>query len=112
MSFYQENRPEQKRFYSTKRWMKCRDTFLSDHPLCERCLKVGRAVPAEHVHHKIELNENNYKDPLIALNPDNLEALCQECHTKEHHKLSEVGEGFCFDEDGNIFKMAEPSYQV
>ena len=60
MSFYQENRPEQKRFYSGKKWRKLRDKYLKEHPLCERCAAVGRAEVAEHVHHKIELNENFY----------------------------------------------------
>ena len=54
MSFYQENRPEQKRFYSGKKWRKLRDMYLAEHPLCERCLQAGRAEVAEHVHHKIE----------------------------------------------------------
>ena len=62
MSFYQENRPEQKRFYSGKKWRKLRDMYLAEHPLCERCLQAGRAEVAEHVHHKIELTESNYKD--------------------------------------------------
>ena len=107
MSFYQENRPEQKRFYSGKKWRKLRDKYLKEHPLCERCAAVGRAEVAEHVHHKIELNENNFKDPLIAYNEDNLEALCFDCHRKEHHDLSEVANDLFFDEDGNLQKKSE-----
>ena len=76
--------------------------YLSEHPLCERCLQAGRASVAEHVHHKIELNESNYKDPMIALNPENLEALCFNCHRKEHHEGKEVGEEFYFDANGNL----------
>ena len=102
MSFYKENRKEQNKFYDSKKWKRCREVYLSEHPLCERCLQAGRASIAEHVHHKIELNESNYKDPMIALNPDNLEALCFDCHRKEHHEGKEVGEDFYFDADGNL----------
>ena len=102
MSFYKQNRKEQNRFYDSKKWKRCREVYLSEHPLCERCLKAGRASTAEHVHHKIELTEENYKDPMIALNPEHLEALCFDCHQKEHHEAEEVGEGFYFDADGNL----------
>ena len=102
MSFYKENRPKQKKFFSSKKWMRCRDTYLSEHPVCERCIKMGIAVSAEHVHHKTELTEENVNDPLIALNPDNLEALCFKCHQHEHHSASAVGKDYFFDEDGNL----------
>ena len=102
MSFYKENRPEQKRFYSSKKWRKLRDIYLKEHPLCERCSAAGRAQIAEHVHHKIELDEKNYKNPMIALNPDNLEALCFDCHSKEHHQGDEIDQNLFFDSDGNI----------
>lgn len=107
MSFYQENRTKQKRFYSGKKWKKLRDMYLAEHPLCERCLKAGRAQVAEHVHHKIELTESNYNDPMISLNPEYLEALCFDCHSKEHHQGDEIGKEFYFDSDGNICQKNE-----
>lgn len=110
MSFYKDCREEQKRFYASKKWRKCRDAYLSEHPVCERCLLVGRANPAEIVHHKEELNQDNYKDPFISLNPDNLEALCLDCHNKEHFKAAEVDEELYFDADGNL-KQREPTHQ-
>lgn len=102
MSFYRDSRPEQKRFYASKAWRRCREVYLSEHPLCERCLAVGIVSSAEHVHHKIELQQENYKDPEIALNPDNLEALCFKCHQLETHGIKEVGDDYFFDENGNI----------
>lgn len=104
MSFYQDNRQEQNRFYDSKAWRRCRQVYLSEHPVCERCQKAGRVSVAVHVHHKKELTADNYKDPMIALNPDNLEALCFECHQKEHHAAKQVGEDFYFDSNGNIKK--------
>ena len=102
MSFYQENRPEQKKFYSSKAWRKCREVYLSEHPCCERCAKAGIVSIAEHVHHITELTEANFNDPMISLNPDNLEALCFDCHNKEHHGAEEVDKDLFFDADGNL----------
>lgn len=44
----------------------------------------GKHVPAAIVHHKIHLDRSNYKDPKVAYNFKNLEALCRDCHNKEH----------------------------
>ena len=76
-----------KEFYSSVAWQRTRDAYLkSVSGLCERCLASGRIVAAEIVHHKVHLNETNINDPSITLNFDNLEALCRECHGKEHQK--------------------------
>lgn len=109
MSFYAQNREKQNKFYKGRKWQRCRDTYIKEHPLCERCLKKGIATPGEHVHHIIELDENNYTNPMIALNPDNLETLCYECHREEHQPTNTgkpvTDEGFAFDSDGNLIKF-------
>lgn len=102
MSFYQDSRTAQKKFYDSKAWRRCRDVYLSEHPCCERCQQAGLISVAEHVHHKQELTAENYKDPMIALNPDNLEALCFKCHQKEHHASEEIASELYFDADGNV----------
>lgn len=38
-------------------------------------------------HHKIELTEDNVDDPVISLNPDNIEIICHDCHNKEHRRF-------------------------
>jgi len=43
-------------------------------------------VPGEIVHHKIHLTPENIHDPKIALNFDNLQLLCRDCHGKIHAK--------------------------
>lgn len=74
-----------KDFYSSQDWKKCRAAYISTRSgLCERCLKEGKIVPAREVHHKVRLTDKNINDPSVALNFDNLEALCFECHDKEH----------------------------
>lgn len=72
-------------FYKSAAWLKTRDSYMkSQGGLCERCRKDGILTPAEIVHHKIYLTEDNYKDPSVSLNWDNLEALCLDCHNREH----------------------------
>lgn len=39
-------------------------------------------------HHKIELNEENYTDANISLNPDNIALVHHKCHNKIHDKLA------------------------
>lgn len=72
-------------FYQSPQWKKTKKQYkkLVD-GLCERCLAKGFLVPARVVHHKKHLNESNYTNPEIAYGFDNLEALCQDCHNKEH----------------------------
>lgn len=57
-----------------------------NHPLCERCEKAGKVVPAIDIHHKISFMTG--KTPLdkkaLAFDPNNLESLCKKCHQKEH----------------------------
>lgn len=75
----------EQRFYKSKEWGRCRDAYLKQAGyFCERCKAKGLYETARIVHHKTYLTEDNYKDPSIAFNFDNLEALCQDCHNNEH----------------------------
>lgn len=81
------SRGRQGQFYKTGAWVSCRDNYLrSVGGLCERCKAKGLIVPAEIVHHKTHLNNENIDDPMISLSFDNLEALCRKCHAEEHGK--------------------------
>jgi len=72
-------------FYKTSTWMKCAKAYrVSVGGLCERCWKKGLIKKGDEVHHKIKLTPENINDPAIALNWDNLELLCKECHMEEH----------------------------
>lgn len=62
--------------------------MTAQHYLCERC-----GEPAKIVHHKIWLTPKNIHEQSITLCWDNLEALCQDCHNKEHHLLYEFEDG-------------------
>lgn len=91
----------QAQFYKTKTWQSCRDNYMRRvGGLCEKCKARGLIVPAEIVHHKIHLDAEKVKDPSIALNPDNLEALCRICHGAEHGKPNRR---YLIRDDGSVW---------
>ncbi|GFN35366.1 HNH endonuclease signature motif containing protein [Tepidimicrobium xylanilyticum] len=94
------------KFYNSKEWKKCREAYKqSVNGLCERCLKAGKYVPGDEVHHKIYLSPDNINNPDITLNWDNLELLCASCHSKEHmSKYDVVREDVMFDENGDLIR--------
>ena len=71
-------------FYNSRKWRDERKIYKQTHPFCERCLAKGIYKPTEIVHHKEWLDDNKAKDAKLALNFSNLEALCFDCHNKEH----------------------------
>lgn len=89
-------------FYQSTAWRKCRDAYFKHmHGLCERCMAPGKIV-----HHKIYLTLENYNDPDIALNWDNLELLCVDCHNREHFKKNfSTREDVKFDENGDLVPL-------
>ena len=62
------------------RWKRLRTWFLANHPLCVDPFNVhnDNPVPAEHIDHIIRFKGTD--DPL-RLDPTNLQALCQSCHS-------------------------------
>lgn len=71
----------------------------SKNGICERC-----GAPARIVHHREYITPENINDPDITLNWDNLEALCQDCHNKEHFLTGATAPGLMFDRSGNLIK--------
>lgn len=69
----------------------------SQHFICERCGSLATIC-----HHKIWLNSENVNDPMVVFNWDNLEALCHDCHNKEHFQTSATREDLKFDSNGNL----------
>lgn len=88
-------------FYESQQWKACRAAFMNQKLwTCERCGKL-----AEVVHHKIYIKPENINDPFITLCFDNLEALCHDCHNKEHKK-EKLKLNYCFGEDGSLKQPA------
>lgn len=95
-------KPWAERFYNSDAWRACRDSFLkSKGYLCERCSTPDDPHIAKIAHHKTYLTAQNVNDPRISLSWENLEALCQDCHNKEHHR-AERAKRYTFDAEGNI----------
>lgn len=87
-------------FYNTQIWKKTRAAYKkSVGGLCERCLKKGLYRPAVIVHHKAYITAENLHDAHIALDWNNLEALCRECHEEEHSKS---GRRYSIAPDGTV----------
>ena len=88
------------RLYKSKAWQHCRASYLQSRGgLCERCLKKGLYRPAVIVHHKVYLTAENINNPEMALDWNNLEALCRDCHEQEH---SCSGRRYRVREDGTL----------
>ena len=93
-----------KEFYKSKAWQKCRANFLlSRHCICERCSSAAIIV-----HHKTYLNQTNINDPNVTLNWENLEALCKDCHNKEHMGKGVTTNECVFDSEGNLILKSPP----
>lgn len=95
--------PWAKSFYNSHQWAQVRDyIMMRDRYTCKRC---GR--PAQEVHHKEHLSLDNIGDPNITLNPDNLVALCRDCHFRQHEEdagRTACEPGFRFDENGQLIR--------
>lgn len=57
-------------------WKHRRELKITENPLCERCLVIGKVIVAGLVHHKDRDPRNNESE--------NLESLCVACHDAEH----------------------------
>jgi len=81
------NREIRQKIYNCSRWRNLRTSHLMQYPLCQRCEKEGKVIPAIDVHHIYSfMNEKNWLEMVaIAYNPYNLESLCKICHQKEHN---------------------------
>lgn len=86
------------KFYKSKSWKVRSANYRKAHPLCERCLKKGLYVPAELVHHKIHITEENQHDIEVLLGEGNMESLCRKCHGEEHSGYEKVE----FDPEGRL----------
>lgn len=63
---------------------------MKRHPLCERCMELGRVEPATEVHHvvPVESGVGVGRKEALAYDPANLRALCGSCHRASHRELS------------------------
>jgi len=85
-------------FYWSKQWRKTSQLYMQNqHGICERCGGLAHII-----HHREYLSPANVNNLDIALGWDNLEALCFECHNKEHKGGAVTAQGLIFNELGDI----------
>jgi 5-methylcytosine-specific restriction protein A len=72
----------EERFYKSRAWSDKRKYILQrDHYECQHCRSEGKYKPANTVHHIKHLD----KHPELALDDDNLIAICEACHNSWAH---------------------------
>lgn len=70
-----DRNPETRKLYGSQ-WRKIRQHHVRRNPFCQECLKNGRYVPVEEVHHILPLSRGGTHSL------DNLMSLCKSCHSK------------------------------
>lgn len=76
---------EKSKFYNSRLWRnKRKEILIRDNNECQLCKAFGGYKKANVVHHKKELEYF----PSLALESDNLQSLCRECHEKIHNRVS------------------------
>jgi 5-methylcytosine-specific restriction endonuclease McrA len=83
------DRADDKRFYASTAWRRVRALILAREPRCVRCLAAGRVALARQVHHRTPRKS----DPARALDPRNLEGLCDACHPDAEREAAAIADG-------------------
>lgn len=88
---YEQRRPIDNSFYSSKRWIRFRLWFLSqpENALCVACLQAGRTTAAKEVDHI----QPRVDFPELAWEPANCQGLCKPCHTRKSNRERRADKG-------------------
>lgn len=82
-----EGKHEWKKLYDSKVWRQLRNLHLSRHPLCALCLKEGKTVAGNTVHH-IKPHRGDWS---LFNDIDNLETLCHKHHSADAQQAEVIG---------------------
>lgn len=79
---------EARKLYKTAKWRRLREAHVLDEPCCRYCMRAEEIMPVEVVDH-IKPHKG---DLTLFYDPDNLQSLCNLCHSKlkqweENNKL-------------------------
>lgn len=66
-------------FYRKSPWLKLREAKIEENPLCELCESVGKTESGKFIDHIL----NRIMFPDYELEPDNLQTLCERCHSQK-----------------------------
>lgn len=86
-------RKQRQSLYQLKQWRELSKWYRMEHPICEVCERDGRLTPTDHIHHILSpFDWGLCKQEIMVrlLDPENLMAVCQECHQKLHGNVKKV----------------------
>ena len=69
--------------YSSQRWVKLRNLYVTKQPLCEEHLKLGLIVPGGEVDHIVEISDGGE-----IWEESNLQNLCHSCHNAKTARIA------------------------
>lgn len=73
--------------YKNPLWERCRQAVIKrDRDICYFCGKL--ITKRRTIHHIVEITKDNYRDPMIAFNLDNLVECHADCHDMHHGRFS------------------------
>ena len=79
------------KFYTSSTWRKVRERkILESGGVCSHCGRVFTDTSKLIVHHKKHLHGDDYNNPKVAYDDDNLEVICFDCHNKEHDRFKNI----------------------
>ena len=87
-------RTPRQQFYHSKKWEAFRRVVISERTDPDgyvRCAICGKPILKPYdliLHHKKELNDENFRDASIALNPENVECVHFKCHNALHDRYN------------------------
>ena len=89
--------PRYQKLLNSKQWRELRRWYMQQHPLCERCIEEGEAAgikggyirSAVDCHHVVPVESSKTVQEMeeLCFNPNNLRALCVQCHVKTHKEM-------------------------
>lgn len=75
-------------FYASDKWRKLRLNLIIERGnKCSKCGSIVKPVRMIGHHTPVELTPDNVNDANIALNPNNIEIVCLDCHNKDHKRF-------------------------
>lgn len=91
------------KIYNSTAWTQIRNAYMDKvNWRCERCGGLATIC-----HHREYITAANVNRAEVTLNFENLEALCQECHNREHKHFSRAEGAAIFDAAGDMVGLVE-----
>lgn len=79
-----KSKAQKMKFYKSRAWRTLRlEALVRDNYECQQCKRQGKFSKGQNVHHIKEI----YYHAELALEIDNLETLCIQCHNIEHERI-------------------------